>query len=172
VASGNVKRGQNSVVFPENINVSIKDIKVFGKIKKIAYAGENIGLVLSECLKIKRGDILSGEKGRPLLTDFFRGDVFWMSDKPLKKGVGIILRCATQEVKCLVEKISRRINSSTLAVLEEEALELRSNEAAVVTLKSEKPVVLERFDFIKELGRFVIEDHHVLQGVGIITGLK
>ncbi|TET81069.1 hypothetical protein E3J38_04560 [candidate division TA06 bacterium] len=92
-----------------------------------------------------------------------------MSPEPLQVNRRIILRCATQEVGCVAEKIEKRIDSSTLELIEEDAKELRLNEAGIVIFRTEKPIVVEKFPFVEELGRFVIEHEYNLQGAGIIA---
>lgn len=172
VASGSARTGEKVLIFPGRKEARIRKIKVFRKNKVIAREGENIGLVLDTPVSVKRGDIISGRKEEPSLRNFFCGDIFWMSDKPLRKKDRFTLRCATQEVGCFIDRIKRKIDSSTLEILEEDAGDLGLNEAGVVTLKTEKPLALEEFGFIEELGRFVIEENHVVRAVGIVTGLE
>lgn len=169
IASGVIKQGQKAVLLPRFKSVTIKAIKVFGERKTTAKQGENIGVTLKEPLSIKRGEVIVAKRNLPQLTDCFKGNIFWMSEEPLQLNKSLILRCATQKVGCVAEKIEKRINSSTLEIIEENAGELKLNETGVVTFKTEKPIVVEKFSFIGELGRFVIEKECNLQGVGIIT---
>ena len=91
-----------------------------------------------------------------------------MAGEPLRAGKAATLRLATQEAEVVVEAIERKIDSSTLDVIEKEADKLSLNEAATVTFRSEKEIALEKFSFIEELGRFVIERDNYTQGVGVI----
>jgi translation elongation factor EF-1alpha len=79
------------------------------------------------------------------------------------------LRCATQELDCIIEKIEKRIDSSTLEIIEENADELKINETATVIIRAKHPLVIEKFSFVEELGRFTIEKKSALLGMGIIT---
>jgi len=118
---------------------------------------------------VKRGDILV-EKGKceePATS--FRGDIFWMSEKPMKLMSTMTFRCATQETSCVVERIEKRINSSTLEVLEENASELKTNEVGEVRVKTAEPVVIESFSRMAELGKFVLEEDYAIKGAGIVT---
>ena len=157
------------MLFPSFQNTRISSIKVFGEAVKKACAGENIGLVLDESSSVKRGEVIA-QKDDPLKpTHHFKGNIFWMSCEPLQINKTITLRCSTQEVKGIAEKIEKRINTSTLEILEENAAELKINEAGVVVFKTEKPIIVEKFFFIEELGRFVIECEYYLRGAGIVT---
>ena len=169
VVSGILTKNQQVLLLPYNAIVTIKSLNVFGEYNKIkAEAGENIGLSLNETLSAKRGDILVQKENPPKLSMSFKGHILWLCQEPLQINKTMILCCSTQEVECIVEQIEQRIDSSTLDIIEENAKELKLNEAALVVLKTEKPIVIEKFYFIKEFGRFVIEKNHKLAGIGII----
>ena len=170
LASGSIRKGESVVILPPAEKATVREIKFFGRrgIKK-AVAGESIGLILDNASVLRRGYVLAQTKDQPKLTQYFSGNVFWMGAQPLRIGVPFTLRCATQEVTCIAEKIEQRIDSSTLEVREAEARELALNEAGIVHFKSERPIVTERFSFIEELGRFAIEDESGLRGLGIIV---
>lgn len=169
ITSGVIKQGQRVVLLPQFKNVTIKAIKVFGERKTAARQGESIGLTLKEPLSIKRGEVIVAQKNLPQPTDYFKGNIFWMSNEPLQLNKLLTFRCSTQETKCVVKKIEKRIDSSTLKIIEENADMLKLNETGVVSFKTEKPIVVERFSFINEIGKFVIEKECNLQGAGIIT---
>lgn len=169
VISGILKKNQQVLLLPSNVTVTIKSLNVFGKYNKIkACSGENIGLSLNEALPVKRGSILAQKENSPKLSVSFKGNVLWLCKEPLKINKIINLRCSTQEVDCIVEHIEKRIDSSTLNIIEENAKELRLNEAGLAVLKTKKPIVIEKFGFIEELGRFAVGRDHNLMGIGII----
>jgi bifunctional enzyme CysN/CysC/sulfate adenylyltransferase subunit 1 len=93
-----------------------------------------------------------------------------MDNTPYNKGDTLWFRCATQDVACEIEKISRVINSSTLDLIAEDADEIKNREVADIIIKTDKPVVVENFNTIEELGRFVLRTDDTLAG-GIITEL-
>ena len=68
----------------------------------------------------------------------------------------------------MIEKIEKRIDSSTLETLEEMAGSVGPNEIGKIRIVSSKPVVVEDFAFIRGLGRFVLENNVGVQGAGII----
>lgn len=169
VLSGSIKQGQEIRISPSGKSARVKSIKVFGKTLKKTFAGENIGVVLDEPSLAVRGEVILDARDPAQPKNSFKGDIFWMSEGPLMLGKPFTFRCATQDAVCVAERITRRMDSSTLEVLEENSSELRLNEAAVVYFRTEKPVVLEDFGFIEELGRFVVETGNIPQGAGIIT---
>ncbi|MDD5085434.1 MAG: GTP-binding protein [Candidatus Omnitrophica bacterium] len=168
VASGTIKKGQKVVVFPSGNEAKIRAVKVFGARRDEAAEGESIGLTLEKPVAIERGEFIVEKDYAPKPTNRFKGNVFWISDEPLRIGKTMTLRCATQRAKCVIEKIESRINSSTLETIEENAKELRLNETGSVVFRTKTPVVAEKIDFIEELGRFVLEDGAKLEGMGIV----
>lgn len=169
VSSGFIRTGRDAVLFPSGNRVKIKSIEVFGKHKTEAETDECIGLTFASDIAVKRGDVITSEENMPKPTIAFKGNIFWMAEEPLALGKSVSVRCATQTIECTLNKIEKRINTSTLELLEENATRLLANEAAIITLKSNSPVIVEKFSFIEELGRFVIEKGYNLQGAGIIT---
>ncbi len=169
IASGTIRREQGITISPGFQKARVTAIKTFGKTLREASAGENVGLVLDNMDLIRRGMVLSGERSQPAPTDHFRASIFWMSDKPLETGKPLTLRCATQEVECVARDIEERIDSSTFKTIERGGTTLGLNEVGVVTFNTKKPVIVEKFGFIEELGRFIIESGHELRAAGIIT---
>ena len=169
IASGRLRQGQRVTCLPGVQQTRVKSIRIFDRVKKQVGEGENIGIILEEALGIKRGDIIAQALTPPDTINNFKANIFWMSKEPLRVNQCITLRCATQEVPCLVSEIAKRIDSSTLEVIEQKSAQLNLNQAAIVTLKSQRPILLEKFSLIKELGRLILEREHHLVGAGIIS---
>lgn len=169
LSSSTIKQGQTVRLFPSLKDVRIKSIKIFEKNITKAYAGENIGLILDKPFFAKRGEVIASKEYPLQPTNYFKGNIFWMSDEPLGINTPLIFRCANQEIPCIAEHIEKAINPSTLVATETNIGMLKLNEIGVVLFKTENPVAIEEFNFIEELGRFVVEKNNTLQGIGIIT---
>ena len=79
-------------------------------------------------------------------------------------------RCATQETACEIEQINTVIDSSTLELIAEDATKINNQEVADIIISTDKPVIVENFNKIEALGRFVLGDVDTIAG-GIITEL-
>ncbi|MBR9707272.1 MAG: sulfate adenylyltransferase, partial [Candidatus Diapherotrites archaeon] len=165
VESGSLKQGQNIVVLPEKQKTTIKEIKVFEKRKTNATTGESIGLVLN--VKVKRGQVITTEKDQPTVSSTLDAIVFWMDGKELKETSKIYFRSNTQKQECTISGIQKRINSSTLDVLEENASTLKQNEVGNVTIKTQQPITYDAFTTTPAMGRFILEN----QGEPVAFGL-
>lgn len=171
IASGMIREKQEVVICPSMNKTRINSIRIFGGTKKEAEAGENIGLTLDGSSSAKRGDVIAEKNDSPAPVTAVRASVFWVSDEPLRVGEPLTLRCATQQTGCAAESIHERMDTSTLEIIEADAIELTANEAAVVTFKTANPVIFESFSSLPELGRFVVEDRDIVRGVGLVTEL-
>jgi len=136
--------------------------------RKEAVCGESIGITLTEPLFLERGRIACPVDERPMVTCRLRGNVFWMSKRPFGSGEKVVLRMATQELPVRIT-VERKMNSSTLKTISDNPEEVRNNEVAQILMECQEPVVVENFNDIQELGRFVlVRDMDVVAG-GTIT---
>lgn len=167
VISGEIRQGQEVLVLPMVAGAEVKNIKKFLNNINKAQEGECVGLVFKINPGINRGDIIVQKENPPEVRRYFEAHIFWMSDEPLFINDELTLRCSTQEIVCIVEKINNRINSSTLEIVEVNARELKMTEAATVIFKADAPIVLEKLSYIEDLGRFTLERGGNPQGIGV-----
>ena len=66
------------------------------------------------------------------------------------------------------EKIEKRIDSSSLETIEDNSDRIENREVADIIIKTERPVMIENFNNLPELGRFILERKDTVAG-GIIT---
>jgi sulfate adenylyltransferase large subunit len=170
VESGSIRKGDRIKVLPSGEETSVKSIEEYLKNVTEAQAGKSTGITTEDKLFIDRGNVIVHDDDLPMVTKRINANIFWMDKIPFKKGEILTFRCATQEVPCEIEKINRVINSSTLELIAEEAAEIKNREVASIVIRTDKPVVVENFNKIEELGRFVLGREDTCAG-GIITEL-
>ena len=169
IEAGVLTRGQSIKVLPSGQSTRIKSIEKYPSQVEAAVAGESIGITTEEPLFLNRGDVICSTDAEPILTDTFEATIIWMSKSEFKKDEKITMRCATQETIAKVERITDKIDSSTLDILEQDADTLKNLEVGRVTIKTKKPIVIKPFNDVQELGRFVfVKDNNICAG-GIIT---
>ncbi|MBD3259846.1 GTP-binding protein [Candidatus Woesearchaeota archaeon] len=169
IESGLMKKGDEIVFLPSGKETKIKSIEVFEGQKETAEAGECIGITLEHPLFIDRGEVACKKNELPIVADRFTANVFWMAKQPFDSSETIILKCATQEVECNIEKINKKLDSSTLKVIGDDADELKEREVGEISFKTKEPIVIENFNDIQELGRFVLVKNQDVSAGGIIT---
>ncbi len=169
IASGSLQRGEEVTLIPSRKEAIINEIKTYRHKKSKAQAGESIGITLSPYPETKRGDIVCARDSCAVVANGFLGNTFWTADTPLKKTDTVTVRCATQECDAIVTRIEKRMDPASLKILEEDAQELKINEAGSVTFKLNAPAVIEPFRGHNELGRYVIERDNCFQGAGTVV---
>jgi len=169
VESGVIEKGIEIKVLPTGQITKVNSIEKFLEDTDRAVASECIGITTSDSVFLDRGNVVCLPSDEPTITDRVAASIFWMTKKDLVKSQKLTIRCATQETSCKVESINKRINSSTLEVIEENAKVLKNLEVAEVIIETKKTLVIKNFNDVQELGRFVlVRDENICAG-GIIT---
>jgi sulfate adenylyltransferase subunit 1 (EFTu-like GTPase family) len=169
IEHGEVRTGDSLTAFPSNKTYTVKSIEAWRQSGKArAQAGESIGLVLDGNVQLPRGEVLCSGAA-PKLDTHFNATLFWMSQTPLETNQEILLKCATQEVPCTLEKILTKINSSSLETLGTDCKEVCDTEVAEVKLKTKIPLVTEDFTQIEALGRVVFVRGDQIEGGAILA---
>ncbi len=169
VESGSIKEGDEIKILPSEEETTVVSIEEFGKDDvKSAEAGKSTGIVTKDKLFIDRGNVITHKEDLPTITNEIKGHLFWMDKQPFKKEERLLLKCSTQEEMCDIEKIIKVVNSSTLEIIGEDVDQIKNREVADVIIKTENPIVIENFNKVQELGRFVLQRKDTCAG-GIIT---
>ena len=171
IETGELKKGDEIEVLPTKEKSYVNTIEKFPKEVEIATFQESIGLTLKSPLFVERGMVICHPSQKPKQSDTFNATIIWMDKTPFNKSENLTLKCTTQKTICRIEKIHKRINSSTLEVIEENADKLENLEVGEVEIKTKKPIVIEKFNTIPELGRFVLVRENICAG-GLITDIN
>ncbi len=171
VESGIIRKGDMIKVLPSGEKTRVKSVEEYLRNVTEAEAGKSTGITTEDKLFIDRGNVIVSDGDLPAVTSRIKANVFWMDRIPFKKGESLRFRCATQEVNCEIEKINKVINSSTLEMISTDADGINNREVASIIIRTDKPVVVENFNKMEELGRFVLGREDTSAG-GIITDLE
>ncbi|MFH1850254.1 MAG: GTP-binding protein [archaeon] len=163
LASGTIRVGDEITIMPSGEKTAIATIEEYGKSPGTASAGKSIGITTKDKVFADRGSIIAA-KPLPAASKEFCGRIFWMDKEPYKPGERLLLRCATQEMRCSLE-ITRIINSSTLEPKGTARIENR--DVADIIIRTEQEIVTDSFSKIPEMGRFVLQRKDTCAG-GII----
>ncbi len=169
IDAGVITTGQEVKILPSGETTKVRSIEKFMEDTDKAVASECIGITTEDSVFLDRGNVICSPGEEPVFTDTIPASIFWMSKKPFKQEQKLTFRCATQQTSCKIEKIKKRINSSTLEVIGEDDDTIKNLEVAEVIIKTKKPVAITDFNDVQELGRFVlVRDENTCAG-GIIA---
>ena len=169
VETGAIQKGQTIKILPGGQVTTVRSIEKFLEDVDKSSAGESTGITTTDPVFLNRGDVICEPGKEPPVTHVFKASVFWMSKIAFDKKERVILRCATQEITCVIEKIGKRIHSSTLEVIEEDSDRLENLEVGEVLIETKKPIAIKTFNDAQELGRFVLIRNEDVCAGGIVT---
>jgi translation elongation factor TU len=168
VEAGTVKTGETLYVLPLKKEVKVESIERFlAEGVRKAGVGESIGIYLGDDQETQRGQILSRDLGS-VITDRIRANIFWMEKDVYHTGDPLLFRCVTQEIPCTIEKIYKTFDPASLEFIEEATGQIREAEVAEVMISLEREAVIDHFQQIPEMGRFVLEQQGLPAAGGII----
>jgi small GTP-binding protein len=168
IEAGRLKRGENLFLLPEKKKVVVKSIEKFLK-NDVATANfeESVGIYLKGRHRVGRGRILAGDLSS-MISDSIRANIFWMDARAHQKGETLLFRCVTQEIPCQIEKIYKKFDPASMELIEEEASSISGAEVADVMIHLKSQAVVDPFNDIPEMGRFVLEKEGRPAAGGII----
>jgi bifunctional enzyme CysN/CysC len=130
-------------------------------------AGQSIGVTLDEQIFVERGEIASLDTNPPMLTNVFRGRIFWLGHQPLMAGRRYKMKLCTAQYPVDVEKIEKVIDVNDLGTVAADRVE--RNAIAEVIFRTRAQIPLDPFDHNGITGRFVIVDEFDIVGGGLIN---
>jgi sulfate adenylyltransferase subunit 1 len=157
IEAGRLKREESLFLLPEKKKVVVKSIEKFLK-NDVATAGleESIGICLKGRHRVERGRILAGDLSS-MISDSIRANIFWMDSRAHQRGETLLFKCVTQEIPCQIEKIYKKFDPALMELIEEEASSISGAEVADVMIHLKGQAVVDPFNDIPEMGRFVLE---------------
>lgn len=168
VEAGTVAQGDALTLLPSKEGVRVERIEQY-LVDEVTEAGvgESIGIRLDNARDVRRGQILAGDLSS-LITDRIRANIFWMERGGYQRGGALLFRCVTQEIPCTIEEIHKTFDPASLEVTQEGAAQISEAEVAEVTISLSHEAVIDSFQEIPEMGRFVLEHGGVPAAGGII----
>ncbi|MBI2673297.1 translation elongation factor EF-1 subunit alpha [Candidatus Woesearchaeota archaeon] len=174
VETGIMKVGDKVVVTPGREGKG-----VFGEVKTIemhheqitqAEPGDNIGFNVRGINKkdIARGDVLGHESNPPTVVTEFKAQIVVLNHPTvLTVGYTPVFHIHTAQIACQITKIDKKLNPATGEVLQENPDFIKTGDAAIVTVKPTKPLVIEKVKDIPHMARFAVRDAGSTVAAGI-----
>ncbi len=169
IESGHLNVGDTLLFSPSNKTARVMSIETWSVKDPIVAvrAGQSVGVTLDEQLFIERGEVASMMTNAPMLSNVFRGRVFWLGRKPLVPGNRYKMKLCTAEFMVEVEKIERVIDVSDLGSAK--GAQVERNAVGEVVLRTRGLMPLDPFDVNMVTGRFVLIEDFEIVGGGLIN---
>jgi bifunctional enzyme CysN/CysC len=169
IESGHLRQGDVLLFSPSNKRARVQSIETWPKRGEVlaCRAGQSIGITLNEQIFVERGELASLETNPPMLTNVFRGRIFWLGREPLVAGRRYKMKLCTAQYSVDVEKIEKVIDVNDLGSTDSEKVE--RNAIAEVIFRTRAQIPLDPFEHNGITGRFVLVDQFDIVGGGLIN---
>ncbi len=168
VETGTLSAGDEITIYPEGKTTRVKTVEYWAPRdkKSTVRAGESVGITVTDEFFNRRGELITFANQKPLISNSFRANLFWMGREPLIKGKKYKLKLATAETECELEDILRVMDAATLGSTAKEQIDL--NDVAEVMIACKDVLAFDTFADCAVTGRFVLVDGYDVAGGGII----
>lgn len=161
VETGVLNPGDNVTFNPSGKSGEVKSIEMHHEEVPKAEPGDNIGFNVRGVGKddIRRGDVAGPVDEPPTIVDEFSAQIIVLEHpSAITAGYTPVFHAHTAQVACTITELKQKLDPKTGEVEEENPDFLKAGDAAVVQVKPQRSLVLEKVDEIPQLGRFAIRD--------------
>ncbi|WP_049922929.1 translation elongation factor EF-1 subunit alpha [Halopiger djelfimassiliensis] len=161
IETGVMQTGDDVSFQPSDVGGEVKTIEMHHEEVPKAEPGDNVGFNVRGIGKddIRRGDVCGPADDPPSVAETFQAQVVVMQHPSvITAGYTPVFHAHTAQVACTIESIDKKMDPSSGEVAEENPDFIQSGDAAVVTIRPQKPLSIEPSSEIPELGSFAIRD--------------
>ncbi|MEM1798118.1 MAG: EF-Tu/IF-2/RF-3 family GTPase, partial [Candidatus Jordarchaeales archaeon] len=160
---------------PANVKGEVKSIEMHHEPLTEAVPGDNIGFNVRGISKkdIRRGDVAGHSDKPPTVAEKFIGQIIIIQHPTaIAAGYTPVVHAHTAQVACRFARLIAKLDRRTGQVIEENPSYLKRGDAALVEFEPIKPLVVEPFKEIPQLGRFAVRDSDYTVAVGVVREVK
>ena len=161
IETGILNTGNNVSFQPSDVGGEVKTIEMHHEEVPKAEPGDNVGFNVRGIGKddIRRGDVCGPADDPPSVAETFQAQIVVLQHPSvITDGYTPVFHAHTAQVACTIESIDKKMDPSSGEVAEENPDFIQSGDAAVVTVRPQKPLSIEPSSEIPELGSFAIRD--------------
>jgi elongation factor 1-alpha len=161
IETGTMRPGDEVSFQPSDVAGEVKTIEMHHEEVGEAGPGDNVGFNVRGVGKddIRRGDVCGPAADPPTVAETFKAQLVVMQHPSvITAGYTPVLHAHTAQVATTFESIDQKLDPASGDVEEKEPDFIQSGDAAVVTLRPQKPLSIEPSSEIPELGSFAVRD--------------
>ena len=161
IETGTMEPGNNVSFQPSDVGGEVKTVEMHHEEVPSAGPGDNVGFNVRGIGKddIRRGDVCGPADEPPSVAETFQAQLVVMQHPSvITSGYTPVFHAHTAQVACTIESLDQKLDPATGEVAEENPDFIQSGDAAIVTVRPQKPLSLEPSGEISELGSFAVRD--------------
>ncbi len=173
--TGIMRPGDKVVFMPSGTAGEVKSIEMHHEEIPEAVPGDNIGFNVRGVGKkdVRRGDVCGPANDPPTVADEFTAQIVVIQHpSAISAGYTPVFHCHTAQTACMFISLDKKLDPRTGKVLEENPAFIKAGDAAIVTIKPTRPMVIEEIKKIPQLGRFAIRDMGQTIAAGMCMSIK
>jgi elongation factor 1-alpha len=174
VETGIMKPGQKIVFQPPNKVGEVKSIEMHHEELPQAVPGDNIGFNVRgiERKDLGRGDVAGPVDNPPTVAVDFTGQLMVIQHpSAIAAGYTPVLHAHTAQVACRFDQLLKKIDQRSGQVIQENPDFVKKGESMVAKLVPLKPMVIEPYKELPQLGRFAVRDMGMTVAVGVVLSV-
>ncbi|XP_023211775.1 HBS1-like protein, partial [Centruroides sculpturatus] len=174
IEAGYVQTGDRVVIMPAGEPATVKGISIEENSVLQAFAGDHVGLSLlgADMNKITIGSIACDPNNPIQVTTRFQARIVVFGiEIPITKGFPVILHYQSMSEQAVVKKLISQLHKSTGQVVKKKPRCLTKNSSAIIELEVNRPVCLELYKDLRELGRFMLRCGGTTIAAGVVTDI-
>lgn len=166
-----------SCILGKPVTGEVKTMEMHHVTLKQSEPGDNIGFNVRGVGKkdIRRGDVLGHVSSPPTVVtpkDTFRAQIAVLTHPTaITAGYTPVFHAYTAQIACTFEALIAKLDKKTGGIAEENPQFLKSGDAAIVEIRPTKPMVIENYKEIPEMGRFAIRDMGTTVAAGMCIAI-
>jgi len=171
VETGVLKMGEQVVFMPSGAKGEVRTIETHHVQIAEAGPGDNIGFNVKGISKtdVHRGDVLGSVSNVPTVAKEFIGQIIVIHHPTaIAQGYTPVLHAHTSSMATTFAELIRKTDPRSGQIVEEKPAFLRTGDGALVRFRPLRPIVIEAYSEIPQLGRFAIRDMGTTIAAGVV----
>jgi elongation factor 1-alpha len=179
IETGRLKVGDKITFMPSGKTGEVKSIEMHHEQMQQAEPGDNVGFNVRGIDKndVKRGEVAGPASAPPTVVESFIAQIQVLNHPSvITEGYTPVFHCHTAHVACMFSEIQKKLDPKTGQPLETRAddklITLQTGDAAIVKITPSRPLVIEKYKELPQMGRFAIRDMGQTVAAGIVIDVK
>ncbi|CAH0722858.1 unnamed protein product, partial [Brenthis ino] len=174
IENGVINKGDKVLVCPTKEIAEVRSLSINDLVSNVAFAGDQVSVTLSgvEMQNVSTGYILSDPIQQVPVTSRFEARLVVFNVKvPITKGFPVLIHHQSLVESGNIVKLKALLNKSTGEILKKKPRCLGNNSVAVVEIEVCRPICIEKYKDVKELGRVMLRVAGVTIAAGLVTDI-
>ena len=174
VETGVLKVGDKVIFNPSGASGEVKSIEMHHEPMQEALPGDNIGFNVRGVGKddITRGDVCGHTTNPPTVVKEFTAQIIVLNHPTaITVGYTPVFHAHTAQIACKFVELISKLDPRTGNIIEKNPTFLKTGEAGVVRIQPTRPMVIESYKEIPQLGRFAIRDMGQTVAAGMVVNV-